>query len=237
MAESQEHQGVGVKNNAAEIISAQHSAQLCQACGMCCTGALFSHVNITQKEAEALKGTVIETYPGKNNKPVFAQPCLALSGTSCTIYDKRPGSCRAFLCDLTRNVMNGRTDIAAAHEAVSEMKVLMAWLIDNVPPDTHAPPSNASTEMRSRVERIFKAWQNSENDKQDGTAEVSASTKGLWRLLTELEPRFSKNQANEALSAAEKEYITHAFAFAKLCDRVFTKTILLRKYGQLVQQF
>ncbi|WP_417464363.1 hypothetical protein [Kordiimonas sp.] len=42
-----------------EIVSAQQSAALCQSCGLCCNGSLFSFVALKKPDLEALKGTPI----------------------------------------------------------------------------------------------------------------------------------------------------------------------------------
>ncbi len=226
-------------DNSNEIISARQSAELCQACGICCTGAFFSHVNLTPEEATALDGTQIKTYIGKKGKPVFDQPCVALSGTSCSIYEKRPGACRAFLCGLTRGVLNGTTDLETALDTVSRMKALIAWLLDNVPDDFKGrepvgqTPLVAAKEQYS-AENVFAAWRGGDN-KAEAVEAVRAKT--LWQLLNDLHRHFSKKQESSALTPADSQYITNAFAFAKLRDRQFAETKLLRKYSQLVQQF
>ena len=229
------HAEKGNGNNAA--LSAQQSADLCQACGICCTGAFFSHVIVSAKEAEALKGTAIKTYENKKDKIVFDQPCAALSGTSCSIYNKRPGSCRAFLCKLTRNVLTGETELDSALEIVAELKTVSAWLVDNTPMDMIKHQLNPSTIKPHSIDRTLTAWQKLKNEGGDIAAEeVRANSLGLLQVLMGLYFRFEQKQNAGELSEQDVDYLTNAFAFAKLCDRYFEKSRLLRKYAQLIQR-
>lgn len=213
------------------ILSAKQSGELCQACGVCCTGAFFSHVNVAEKEVARLNGTSITTYTGKKDKPVFDQPCPALSGTSCSIYDKRPGSCRSFLCALTRKVLNGQVDFDTAIATVTELKAITEWLRTNAPTDMLESIERSPSQPQS-AEHTLAAWQGKMAD-----ANTTPSSKALLVILTKLHAYYSRKHNNAALTEQDKEYITNAFAFAKLCDREFTETSLLRKYAQLVQGF
>ena len=225
----------GGGNSAA--LSAQQSTELCVACGVCCTGSLFSHVIVSEKEAAVLKNTVIKTHINKKGKIVFDQPCPALSGTSCSIYEKRPGSCRAFLCKLTRNVLNGETQLDSALETVAELKAVSAWLIENTPVDMIKPQANPSTQQPQSIDGALSAWQKLKNEGGDITEEaVRTNSLGLLQVLMGLYFRFEQRQRTSGLSEQDVEYITNAFAFAKLCDRFFEKSRLLRKYAQLLQR-
>ncbi len=225
----------GTSNSA--LLSAQQSAELCQACGICCTGAFFSHVTVSSKEAEILKSTAIETHVNKKEKIVFDQPCFALSGTSCSIYDKRPGSCRAFLCKLTRNVLTGETELDSALGTVAELKALTAWLVANAPLDMIKHELNPSTNKPDSIDKTLTAWHNLKSKAGGNTApEVRARSLGLLQVLMGLYFRFEQKQNTAELSEQDVDYITNAFAFAKLCDRYFEKSRLLRKYAQLIQR-
>jgi len=239
MAKSQEYCSESIsQNNHQDILSAQHSAQLCQACGICCNGTLFSYVDITQKEAQTLKSTPLKIYPNKKGKPSFGQSCRALSGTSCSIYDKRPYVCRTYLCALTRNVLNGRTDLKSALDIVSDMKTKSAWLLKNLPTDMLRKQTDLPGKKQYSVESVLALWQINKNEKQKSDSpEMSEPPKALWSFLNKLHRSFAEKQGKAELTAKDKEYIASAFAFAKLCDRLFERTALLRKYAELIQRF
>lgn len=233
MAESE---NTGTKPDPVSL-SALHSSQLCQACGVCCTGAFFSHVTVTTKEAETLKSTAIKTHVNKKEKTVFDQPCVALSGTSCSIYDKRPGACRAFLCKLTRSVLTGETEFDSALETVGELKALTTWLTENAPMDMVQSEQNSSATMSESVDKTRAAWNAMMRDAEGNAApDARARSLGLLQLLMGLYFKFEQKQNTADLSEEDKAYIIQAFAFAKLCDRYFEKSRLLRKYAQLIQR-
>jgi hypothetical protein len=90
--------------------------ELCTACGFCCDGRLFSLAPLTAEEA---------TWARRRRLPLVAhadkvsleQPCGALEGTRCTVYDERPASCRNFVCELLDRATHGEISLedALAH--------------------------------------------------------------------------------------------------------------------------
>ncbi len=221
-----------------EIVSAQQSAALCQSCGLCCNGSLFSFVGLKEPDLEALKGTPIKTRSDKDDKTIFSQPCAALSGTSCSIYEKRPGACRSYLCSLTRGVLNGSNDLESALGHVLDMKTRGAWLLENVPRDMFKQRAATPDKKPVTAKNILKMWQASkpENPKARQDETIAAAT-SLWTLLSLLHPRFLAKHQQVGLSPEDRDYIANAFAYTKRCDRWFEKTSLLRKYAELVQRF
>ncbi len=223
-----------------EILSAQQSAVLCQTCGLCCNGALFSFVALKEKDVEALKGTPIKTRADKDGKTIFSQPCAALSGTSCSIYEKRPGACRSYLCSLTRGVLNGSNDLESALGHVADMKARGAWLLANVPQGMfkqRAPAPAKQTPLTANT--ILKMWQAPKPEASGGEATGNENNEppSLWTLLSLLHPRFLAKHQQVGLTAQDRAYVANAFAYTKRVDRLFEKTPLLRKYAELVQQF
>lgn len=223
--------------------SARDASALCQACGICCNGTLFSYVDITEKQADQLSGTPVATRKNQKGKLVFDLPCAALAGTCCTIYDKRPTICRTYLCKLTRGVMNGSRQLDAALEAVEDMKSKSSWLLTNAPIDViHAYPPPNDTNPRATLapkpndtRGILAAWQRPKQRAKSASPAPYKAPGSLWLLLTDLYGAFCRKQDSEPLNESDKSYIFAAFSYAKLADREFDKTSLLRKYGSLVQ--
>ena len=72
-------------------------SDLCKACGLCCDGSLFGRGTLEPDEVPmARKLRLVVVGNGKS----FEQPCSALAGRSCSVYDARPLACRAFECVL-----------------------------------------------------------------------------------------------------------------------------------------
>ncbi len=96
---------------------------LCQSCALCCNGALFGHVSVTEDEAARLKVLGLSTLKLPLNKPLFLQPCQALGDDCrCKIYEDRPSTCRSFNCLLATALMAGEVDLPEALRVVEEAK-------------------------------------------------------------------------------------------------------------------
>jgi uncharacterized protein len=81
----------------------ERSAQsLCMACGLCCDGTLFGHVDLKPEDKIAtLRACRIQILLDKNPL-AFKQPCAAYKNCTCTIYADRPRNCRDFQCVLLK---------------------------------------------------------------------------------------------------------------------------------------
>lgn len=106
------------------------SELLCTQCGICCDGTLFSRVPLTPAEAATLTSVGIEVKQRKNKQWALPLGCEALSGCRCTIYESRPGSCRAFKCTLLLALERGETDLPGAMEIVARAKELRRKAVD-----------------------------------------------------------------------------------------------------------
>lgn len=74
-------------------------SKLCLACGLCCAGALFGHVRLTPSEVPRISALGLSIY-SPADYPALRQPCSALEGTTCRIYEERPMRCIAYRCHL-----------------------------------------------------------------------------------------------------------------------------------------
>lgn len=108
------------------------AGRLCMDCGLCCQGVLFDVVMLQPgDQAKALKARGLKI---KRNE-FFPQPCAALCGTQCTIYEQRPARCRLFECQQYRQVAKGTlaeeeaaARIAEVRREVDKIKALMESL-------------------------------------------------------------------------------------------------------------
>lgn len=106
------------------------SSELCVQCGICCDGTLFSRVPLTPTEAAALNANGVEVKQRNNGPWSLPLGCQGLAGTRCTVYDIRPGSCRAFKCSLLQRVEAGELDVAQAMDVVTRAKELRLKAVD-----------------------------------------------------------------------------------------------------------
>ena len=141
--------------------------------------------------------------------------------------------------------MNGSTPLDVAFKAVEDMKVKSRWLHDNAPVDVmHAYPAPSGTAALPKPfpnpadkRSILAAWQRPKHEPEGKTNTPYEAPRSLWLLLSDLYGAFCRKQETEPLSDRDKAYIFNAFAYAKLADREFEKTSLLRKYASLIQGF
>lgn len=99
------------------------AARLCTDCGLCCNGALFDRVNLQPDDrARTLVALGLRIKKGA----FFNQPCRALCGTQCTIYEARPQRCRAFECRQYREVVSGETPEETARERIRDARCQLA---------------------------------------------------------------------------------------------------------------
>lgn len=90
---------------------------LCLSCGLCCDGTLFSNVPLEAGEAARLKGRVSLVRGGGTMK----QPCRALEGVSCRVYEERPQTCRKFRCLALQQLEAGEVSEGDAQAFIAEV--------------------------------------------------------------------------------------------------------------------
>src|SRR5947209_8425884 len=98
----------------------KRAEHLCLECGLCCNGTIFADVRLNQADQpELLRREGLRINAGPGGRPRLVQPCAALEGKRCRIYELRPGCCRQFECLLLKSVKAGRTDFDEAQKIIS----------------------------------------------------------------------------------------------------------------------
>ena len=113
------------------------SSDICLACGLCCSGALFDLVPLDADEiarARGLRLPVIQT-PHVDG---FAVPCPELHDRACAIYtgdatDRRPRMCGVYVCVTLRAFQAGELAFDVALDRVREGAALADELHARVP--------------------------------------------------------------------------------------------------------
>jgi hypothetical protein len=99
-------------------------SRLCLQCGMCCNGVMFSIVQLQPGESAKALGTL----GLKVKRGYFTQPCAALDGLTCTIYESRPVRCRAFSCQQIHRLQNAQTTESEVLDAIRHAQRLAGEL-------------------------------------------------------------------------------------------------------------
>jgi hypothetical protein len=116
-------------------------SDLCQRCGLCCDGTLFSDVPLQPDEVEPARRNRLDVGRIADGTPVLRQGCTALCERRCSVYTERPEACRRYICRLFTEVSAGRVSFGEALAVVEQAHALLARLERGLPPDTEARPS------------------------------------------------------------------------------------------------
>lgn len=119
-------------------------AGLCQACGFCCDGSLFQLARLEPHEVEPARQLGLTVLP---ERAAFTQPCACLQGTSCTVYEQRPGTCRRFTCRLYERHRTEGGPLEPRLEVVARVRQLRAL------PDTPAHRAELGTLLEGHYAR------------------------------------------------------------------------------------
>lgn len=121
--------------------SSKPIASLCVHCGLCCNGALFADVQLQPKEdPNSLRahGLKLRIRRSPKSPAKLLQPCAALDGCRCRIYELRPTMCRQFECHLLQRAQRGEVEISAAlatikttRKRIQKVEAFLATLGEN----------------------------------------------------------------------------------------------------------
>ncbi len=125
------------------------AAEVCQACGLCCDGTLFTVVPLRAAERAPPGLELIDRSDGTR---AFRQCCAALDGTRCTAYDARPHACREFTCLLYAALEADEVDPREALAIVAEARARIAEVERLLPPRaSEAEPTAVMQRARQRA--------------------------------------------------------------------------------------
>jgi uncharacterized protein len=124
-------------------------SDLCQACGLCCQGALFRYALLSPEEVGQLQARGIPTTKRRNGALALRLGCMALKGTLCTIYEVRPKACDAYFCQLALRLRGGLVSPEEAMRLVEQARAFLGEIDGQLPPPGEDEP-------RSTIERAHQ---------------------------------------------------------------------------------
>lgn len=116
--------------NAEEVAAA--ASRLCTACGLCCDGSLFQIVRMQPGDAPTVLMKLGMRIRCKDGEFLMEQPCAALRGKCCSIYEQRPERCRKFACQQLMRLEQTAITEGDALVMIASTRVLVdrvRWLI------------------------------------------------------------------------------------------------------------
>lgn len=121
-----------------EYSRASEATELCTACGLCCTGRLFSWVRLKATELTPLKKLGLPVIRNDPRQRGFTQPCPMWNGT-CKIYKDPhyPRGCDSYKCKLLRELLDESTSLDDALIVVNGTKRLIDLIEKQLPKSSH----------------------------------------------------------------------------------------------------
>jgi uncharacterized protein len=98
---------------------------LCQRCGLCCDGTLFTVVPLRPGEEAPLRARGLPVVTRADGSPALPQRCAALEGHACTVYAERPDGCRRYHCHLFAALAEKEVELAEALAVVDQAHALL----------------------------------------------------------------------------------------------------------------
>jgi Fe-S-cluster containining protein len=102
---------------------------LCTQCGLCCDGTFYGSVVIASGETARLERIGLRVVRDEEGRAAtMPQPCSALRGCLCAVYEERPTACAAYQCSLRRAVLSDECTLHDAVTNVTKMRELLATI-------------------------------------------------------------------------------------------------------------
>jgi len=104
-----------------EYSRSSEATALCKACGLCCTGHLFSWVRLKATELTPLEELGLNVIRNDPRQRGFTQPCPMWNG-DCSIYHSPnyPRSCDSYKCKLLRELLDESVSLPKALRVVKQ---------------------------------------------------------------------------------------------------------------------
>jgi len=159
---------------------------LCKACGLCCTGHLFSWVQIKKAEHASLQKLGLTVVKPDEKKHGFSQPCPMWDG-ECTIYQTKnfPSGGRAFNCKLLRELLDESVSLSTALRVVKRTKKKIGVIEKLLPASPHVSFRDRVVEQLTYLD-----------DSTQLTLAESEFQAELNSVLNEIESRFGVRNFN-----------------------------------------
>jgi uncharacterized protein len=123
---------------------------LCKACGLCCTGHLFTWTKLRSAELNSLEALGLKVIRSVPRERGFNQPCPLWKG-QCTIYGSTnyPHFCGSYKCALLKKLLDGTTALRDALSLVEQAKEMIQDLEGLLP---HSPNPNFRERLAAQME-------------------------------------------------------------------------------------
>lgn len=105
-------------------------SSLCLACGLCCSGTVFTHVTLDADDRVKLQQAGKELI---NDADRINFPCQFLCGSTCSAYKERPKTCAEYRCETLIAAQSGKIGLDDAHQKIASVVALNDKFIRTLP--------------------------------------------------------------------------------------------------------
>jgi hypothetical protein len=157
-----------------EYSRASEATALCKACGLCCTGHLFSWVRLNAKELTPLEKLGLNVIRSDPRQRGFTQPCPMWNG-ECSIYNSPhyPRGCDSYKCKLLRELLDESVSLPKALKVVKRAK-------DRIREVEALLPASSENSFR---ERLVEYWEGVDGSKGSENTDLELEQKAHALLL------------------------------------------------------
>ncbi|MCB0103986.1 MAG: hypothetical protein KDD74_18205 [Anaerolineales bacterium] len=126
---------------------------LCKACGLCCSGHLFSWVRLNAPELDPVEKLGIKVIRNDPRQRGFLQPCSMWQST-CVIYASPdyPRSCKKFNCQVLRRLQDDDISFPEAMAMVAEILELIREIESILPESANESFRERMIAQKERLE-------------------------------------------------------------------------------------
>jgi uncharacterized protein len=113
------------------------SQTLCKACGLCCSGHLFSWVRLNANELDKVENLGLRVIRNDPRQRGFLQPCPVWKNGICSVYESPdyPSSCRKYKCIVLRKLLDEEISLDEGLTQIQETLSLIRE-VENLLPDS-----------------------------------------------------------------------------------------------------
>ena len=154
-----------------EYSQASEATALCKACGLCCTGHLFSWVRLKAVELAPLEKLGLNVIRSDPRQRGFTQPCPMWNG-ECSIYQSHnyPRGCDSYRCKLLRELLDESVALPKALRVIKQAKEKIQEVETSLPTSseisfrerliTRLERGDADIEFQQKARALLKYFDN-----------------------------------------------------------------------------
>lgn len=131
---------------------------LCKACGLCCSGHLFSWVRLNANELDKVENLGLKVIRNDPRQRGFLQPCPVWRNGVCSVYESPdyPRSCRKYKCVILRKLLDDEINLDEGLTQIRETLSLIREVENLLPVSSAISFRECIIEHKENLEKLNK---------------------------------------------------------------------------------